>query len=336
LAAANGLRRGKWTAEEENYALRLIEEFKLGLLPLTDGTTLRTFLSKLLFCDPMRISKKFVGGNCIGKQVFRRRNADADALTAEQIEKSRKELADLERRFLERISQGSRSRGGGGGGGNGASNGVAGMGLSTLLMAKATGDGDGGGLLAPWMVPQPEGNGAAPGRSHGAGFNGTAKPRGRGKAHAAHAPIVDTHAAPYTSIGGATMPQLSLDTVTHIASLCGISSAQLQGALKYYHETYNQPLHQQPQSADECEAAIQHIQVLQTISNAVAQMQQQHQQQMQMHMQMQQQQQHLQQHHHHHHQQTGLSWAMDPAYSAAPAPTFAHAANGHYRSSLGR
>ena len=43
-----GLRRGKWTIEEENYANRLIREFKLGLLPLTDGTTLRTFLSKLV------------------------------------------------------------------------------------------------------------------------------------------------------------------------------------------------------------------------------------------------------------------------------------------------
>ena len=62
-----GLRRGKWTLEEESYANRLIHEFKLGLLPLTDGTTLRTFLSKLLNCDPMRISKKFVGQNCIGK-----------------------------------------------------------------------------------------------------------------------------------------------------------------------------------------------------------------------------------------------------------------------------
>lgn len=62
-----GLRRGKWTSEEESYANRLIYEFKLGLLPLTEGTTLRTFLSKLLNCDPMRISKKFVGQNCIGK-----------------------------------------------------------------------------------------------------------------------------------------------------------------------------------------------------------------------------------------------------------------------------
>jgi hypothetical protein len=66
----SGLRRGKWTTEEEFYANRLIFEFKLGLLPLTDGTTLRTFLSKLLNCDPMRISKKFVGQNCIGKVLF--------------------------------------------------------------------------------------------------------------------------------------------------------------------------------------------------------------------------------------------------------------------------
>lgn len=102
------LRRGKWTPEEEAYANRLIQEFKAGLLPLTDGTTLRTFLSKLLNCDPMRISKKFVGSNCIGKQVFRRRTADLNRLTAEQIQKSRAELSELERRFLERVAQTNR------------------------------------------------------------------------------------------------------------------------------------------------------------------------------------------------------------------------------------
>lgn len=88
------LRRGKWTPEEEAYANRLIQEFKAGLLPLTDGTTLRTFLSKLLNCDPMRISKKFVGSNCIGKQVFRRRTADLNRLTSEQIQQSRAELSE--------------------------------------------------------------------------------------------------------------------------------------------------------------------------------------------------------------------------------------------------
>ena len=105
-----GLRRGKWTTEEESYANRLIYEFKLGLLPLTDGTTLRTFLSKLLNCDPMRISKKFVGQNCIGKQVFRRRQQDLEKLTPAQIETSRKELAELERKFLERVAQTNRTK----------------------------------------------------------------------------------------------------------------------------------------------------------------------------------------------------------------------------------
>ena len=97
-----GLRRGKWTTEEEVYANRLIQEFKSGLLPLTDGTTLRTFLSKLLNCDPMRISKKFVGQNCIGKQVFKRRQEELEKLSGDQIERYRRELADLERRSISR------------------------------------------------------------------------------------------------------------------------------------------------------------------------------------------------------------------------------------------
>jgi hypothetical protein len=61
------LRRGKWTMAEEAYVMRLIEEFRAGTLPIANGITLRTFLSKLLKCDPMRISKKFVGINSIGK-----------------------------------------------------------------------------------------------------------------------------------------------------------------------------------------------------------------------------------------------------------------------------
>ena len=82
-------RRRRSTRYDRRYANRLIHEFKLGLLPLTDGTTLRTFLSKLLNCDPMRISKKFVGQNCIGKQVFRRRQQDMDRLSPEDIKRSR-------------------------------------------------------------------------------------------------------------------------------------------------------------------------------------------------------------------------------------------------------
>jgi hypothetical protein len=88
------LRRGKWTPEEEEYATRLIHLFKSGLLPLTDGTTLRNFLSKLLNCDPMRISKKFVGQNCIGKQVFRRRGVEMGRLGEGERRRTALELSE--------------------------------------------------------------------------------------------------------------------------------------------------------------------------------------------------------------------------------------------------
>jgi len=104
------IRRGKWTPEEEAYANRLIEEFKAGLLPIAEGTTLRTFLSKVLHCDPMRISKKFVGSNCIGKQVYRQRRQDIDMISEEKIARSRRELRELERMYLERSKQSSHQK----------------------------------------------------------------------------------------------------------------------------------------------------------------------------------------------------------------------------------
>jgi hypothetical protein len=64
------LRRGKWTAEEESYVARVIQDFNSGYLDAPAGTTLRTYLSEKLKCDPMRITKKFTGESCIGKRVF--------------------------------------------------------------------------------------------------------------------------------------------------------------------------------------------------------------------------------------------------------------------------
>lgn len=60
-------RRGKWSRDEWAYAQRLVQDFHDGLLPLEDGTSLRTLLATALNCDPMRISKKFVGKDCIGE-----------------------------------------------------------------------------------------------------------------------------------------------------------------------------------------------------------------------------------------------------------------------------
>lgn len=114
------LRRGKWTREESEYCDRLIEEFKNGNLALAEGTTLRAFLSRLLRCDPMRISKKYTGDQCIGKVycnltfkncivcnlisdstqiVFRRKD---HAIPQAKIDKARHDLAKLEKAFLER------------------------------------------------------------------------------------------------------------------------------------------------------------------------------------------------------------------------------------------
>lgn len=167
----NGLRRGKWTVEEEAYANRLIHEFKLGLLPLTDGTTLRTFLSKLLNCDPMRISKKFVGSNCIGKQVFRRRQADMDRLTPDDIKRSRYELAELERRFLTRVAQSHRSAKSGGAGAKGVKGGDGKALGGGLMQAQQR------PMLAPWLLP-PHAAAGAPTVRAGAGAVAIAAPYG--------------------------------------------------------------------------------------------------------------------------------------------------------------
>lgn len=66
----NSLRRGKWTIEEESYVARVIQDFNSGYLNAPAGTTLRSYLSDKLHCDPMRITKKFTGDSCIGKRVF--------------------------------------------------------------------------------------------------------------------------------------------------------------------------------------------------------------------------------------------------------------------------
>jgi hypothetical protein len=50
---AVALRRGKWPFEEEEFTNVIVEFFRAGLLPLQDGTTLRTYLSgQLHWCVP--------------------------------------------------------------------------------------------------------------------------------------------------------------------------------------------------------------------------------------------------------------------------------------------
>lgn len=103
---------GKWTPEEEAYACLLIPEFKAGLLPLTDGTSLVPFLSKLLNCKQSRICYWFPSSNAKGKEYFRignqhfcRRTVDLNRLTPEQIQKTRAELSELEQKSRAELSK---------------------------------------------------------------------------------------------------------------------------------------------------------------------------------------------------------------------------------------
>eukprot|EP00587_Corethron_hystrix_P002842 CAMPEP_0113312194 /NCGR_PEP_ID=MMETSP0010_2-20120614/9120_1 /TAXON_ID=216773 ORGANISM="Corethron hystrix, Strain 308" /NCGR_SAMPLE_ID=MMETSP0010_2 /ASSEMBLY_ACC=CAM_ASM_000155 /LENGTH=723 /DNA_ID=CAMNT_0000167967 /DNA_START=180 /DNA_END=2347 /DNA_ORIENTATION=+ /assembly_acc=CAM_ASM_000155 len=98
------LRKGKWTAEEEEFTSRIIHYFSTGLLTLPEGTTLRSYLSETLSCDPMRITKKFAGASCLGKRVYRL--CDRSKATANDNEMAKKELAHLEQRFRAKVQQG--------------------------------------------------------------------------------------------------------------------------------------------------------------------------------------------------------------------------------------
>jgi len=97
----DSLRRGKWTPEEEAYVTRVIQDFNGGVLNAPAGTTLRSYLSDKLNCDPMRITKKFTGEACIGKRVFHpavRTSANADLIV-----KAQAELEELERKWRKRL-----------------------------------------------------------------------------------------------------------------------------------------------------------------------------------------------------------------------------------------
>eukprot|EP00616_Rhizochromulina_sp_CCMP1243_P009266 CAMPEP_0118970552 /NCGR_PEP_ID=MMETSP1173-20130426/7423_1 /TAXON_ID=1034831 /ORGANISM="Rhizochromulina marina cf, Strain CCMP1243" /LENGTH=411 /DNA_ID=CAMNT_0006919927 /DNA_START=301 /DNA_END=1536 /DNA_ORIENTATION=+ len=140
-----GVRRGKWTTEEQTYADRLIRDFEAGILPLENGATLRAYLSKKLNCDPMRISKKFAGSRCLGKQIFLKRPTE----DTDQMKQEDEVLRKLEESFLQSICTAAstggprrRNRGGGGssGGGNARGSGTKGNGGSSApgsLGAKA-------------------------------------------------------------------------------------------------------------------------------------------------------------------------------------------------------
>jgi len=98
------IRKGKWTIEEENYANKIILLFNKGLLPIPSGTTLRSYLSDKLNCDPMRITKKFAGASCIGKVVYQSiEEMASNGITIDINNDETLELQKLEDLFLSRL-----------------------------------------------------------------------------------------------------------------------------------------------------------------------------------------------------------------------------------------
>ena len=92
-----GWRHGKWSLEEEQYVDLLIDEFKRGTLPLTEGTTLRYFLSKMVNCNPKRVSKKYENTNYNGKHKY---EPTSVPMSMEETRRRRERLQEFERRFL--------------------------------------------------------------------------------------------------------------------------------------------------------------------------------------------------------------------------------------------
>lgn len=77
--------------------LGLMEAFKAGHLPLQEGTTLRSFLSRMMKCKPKRISKKFEGISYNGRLTYQK---SKQPMTMEQAVALRARLSELERRYL--------------------------------------------------------------------------------------------------------------------------------------------------------------------------------------------------------------------------------------------
>jgi hypothetical protein len=101
MSVDESLRKGKWTPDEENYANKIIYLFNQGLLPIPAGTTLRGYLSEKLHCDPMRITKKYAGASCIGKQVFTPCEKFLHTIGTANVELQ--ELETFEQLFLQRL-----------------------------------------------------------------------------------------------------------------------------------------------------------------------------------------------------------------------------------------
>lgn len=76
-------------------------DFENGTLDVPEGTTLRTYLSKVLNCDPMRITKKYTGNSSIGKRTFTPLIRSPENVPF--IDMSQRDLLELRRAWVSKL-----------------------------------------------------------------------------------------------------------------------------------------------------------------------------------------------------------------------------------------
>uniref|UniRef100_K3WLL1 Uncharacterized protein n=1 Tax=Globisporangium ultimum (strain ATCC 200006 / CBS 805.95 / DAOM BR144) TaxID=431595 RepID=K3WLL1_GLOUD len=96
------VRSGKWNPEEEEYLRKLVELFCLGVLDdVEQKSSMRAWLSKMLNCCPMRISKKQMNGEkFIGKAKFKKNIELIQQMTQEHYDEACDEVHRLRSSFL--------------------------------------------------------------------------------------------------------------------------------------------------------------------------------------------------------------------------------------------
>jgi hypothetical protein len=99
-------RKGKWNDVETQYFELLVRLFSDGLLDILFNYPLRMFLAHSMACDPMRISKKFVGNKQIGKQRYIPKSyADLDAFDKNTLNAITRKFNVVKEKFMALLHQ---------------------------------------------------------------------------------------------------------------------------------------------------------------------------------------------------------------------------------------
>ena len=99
-------RKGKWADAETEYFELLVRLFAEGLLDVLFNYPLRMFLAHSMACDPMRISKKFVGNKQIGKQRYMPLSyADIDAYDKNKLKAIARKFNAVQDEFKKLLHQ---------------------------------------------------------------------------------------------------------------------------------------------------------------------------------------------------------------------------------------